>query len=330
MLNRDTIGCLDGGGGRHVNFEMTDHRIGDRSIVAKRLMFQSQKSLTLFDCADPFLAVESAALGQAEMHRVQSTGHRIELNERDMLTLLLPVSGQIELGSAAGHARLTSGSVAACETGPRETIVRPALERPFEAHAVLVPRHRLSTARTRDFVTGRTARDAGTPDAAAAELAGLFQYLFSVTGGGVDVRSHRSKLLLEALLIDVVDTYLGSAIEPRGMTRASTTAQQKLARKAETLLREQYREIGSIAAVANRLDTSIRSLQTAFNTVHGIGPRAFLNQVRLDRAREMLLNSRGDKSVSTIAFECGFTHLGRFAESYRRRFGERPRDSLKR
>lgn len=56
---------------------------------------------------------------------------------------------------------------------------------------------------------------------------------------------------------------------------------------------------------------------------------AFLRLVRLQRAQEALL--RADSSYTTvteIALGCGFSHLGEFANLYRRTFGETPKQTL--
>jgi transcriptional regulator GlxA family with amidase domain len=35
-------------------------------------------------------------------------------------------------------------------------------------------------------------------------------------------------------------------------------------------------------------------------------------------------------TATTIAYDCGFAHLGEFAQSYRSRFGEHPSETLRR
>ena len=56
----------------------------------------------------------------------------------------------------------------------------------------------------------------------------------------------------------------------------------------------------------------------------------FLLEQRLQAARRALRESHTRvQSVSDIAYECGFTHLGRFADQYRRRFGALPAETLK-
>ncbi|MCL4720350.1 MAG: AraC family transcriptional regulator [Gammaproteobacteria bacterium] len=69
--------------------------------------------------------------------------------------------------------------------------------------------------------------------------------------------------------------------------------------------------------------TGARTLQTAFARHYGTTPKRFLRDRRLDRAREEI-RRRTSEHVTDIAIECGFSHLGRFAQQYRARFGESP------
>jgi transcriptional regulator GlxA family with amidase domain len=55
----------------------------------------------------------------------------------------------------------------------------------------------------------------------------------------------------------------------------------------------------------------------------------FLTEQRLQSAREKLVTGHLEASVSSIALDCGFNHLGRFSQVYRRRFGERASDTLR-
>ena len=56
----------------------------------------------------------------------------------------------------------------------------------------------------------------------------------------------------------------------------------------------------------------------------------YLRNARFERARTALLRAEPEESVTDIAAAWGFTHLGRFAIEYRRRFGERPSDTIRR
>ena len=56
----------------------------------------------------------------------------------------------------------------------------------------------------------------------------------------------------------------------------------------------------------------------------------FVKQVRLRHARRMLMMPNENTSVTSVAFDCGFTNLGHFAKDYSRCFGELPSETLNR
>ena len=73
-----------------------------------------------------------------------------------------------------------------------------------------------------------------------------------------------------------------------------------------------------------------RTLRNAFHAVYGVGPKQYLLRHGLDEAHDALQHARADRAtVTQIATACGFFELGRFAAAYRRRFGERPSDTLR-
>ncbi|WP_309248526.1 AraC family transcriptional regulator [Streptomyces sp. MNP-20] len=85
------------------------------------------------------------------------------------------------------------------------------------------------------------------------------------------------------------------------------------------------------AALAAEGRVGVRWLQEAFRRYVGMSPMAYVRDVRLGRVREELLASGScERSVSEVAHRWGFTHLGRFAEQYRARFGELPSQTLRR
>jgi transcriptional regulator GlxA family with amidase domain len=59
-------------------------------------------------------------------------------------------------------------------------------------------------------------------------------------------------------------------------------------------------------------------------------PRDMLLRFRLERARERLLKPGPTDTVTSIALDCGFAHLGRFPAAYRIAFGELPAETLAR
>lgn len=81
----------------------------------------------------------------------------------------------------------------------------------------------------------------------------------------------------------------------------------------------------TLSDLAEQAGLSLRGLQYAFQKHLGMSPMQYLRRVRLDRAHEDLRAGTG--TVSDIAYQWGFTNLGRFARAYRERFGEFPSDT---
>ncbi|WP_250028317.1 helix-turn-helix transcriptional regulator [Paractinoplanes maris] len=85
--------------------------------------------------------------------------------------------------------------------------------------------------------------------------------------------------------------------------------------------------VTELARVANM---SVRSLQEGFRRHLGMAPMTYLQDVRLGRAHEALRQADPARvTVAAVAHRWGFAHLGRFASSYRSRFGESPSETLR-
>lgn len=87
----------------------------------------------------------------------------------------------------------------------------------------------------------------------------------------------------------------------------------------------------TVADIARAAGLSVRGLQETFQRNLDRTPMAYLREVRLRRVQEDLLH--GDystTSVAVIASRWGFTHMGRFSGEYLQRFGEYPRNTLRR
>ncbi len=85
----------------------------------------------------------------------------------------------------------------------------------------------------------------------------------------------------------------------------------------------------TIDRIAEAAGLSVRGVQDAFQRRHGMPPLEYLRLLRLDRVREDLLSPDGGSTVGSVANRWGFVHLGRFAQYYGERFGERPSDTLR-
>jgi AraC-like DNA-binding protein len=87
----------------------------------------------------------------------------------------------------------------------------------------------------------------------------------------------------------------------------------------------------TIADLARVAGLSVRSVQEAFRRTFGVSPLTYVRQVRLDRVHEELLAlDPRTVSVGQVATRWGFAHLGRFSAAYAERFGEYPKQTLRR
>ncbi|GAA4836490.1 AraC family transcriptional regulator [Saccharopolyspora rosea] len=84
------------------------------------------------------------------------------------------------------------------------------------------------------------------------------------------------------------------------------------------------------ADMAEVAGVSVRRLQEGFQQYLGTSPSAALREIRLERVHADLVAADGRRTVTEIATRWGFAHMGRFAASYRRRYGLSPAESLRR
>lgn len=76
---------------------------------------------------------------------------------------------------------------------------------------------------------------------------------------------------------------------------------------------------------------SDRTLRYAFADLLSVSPTRYLALLRLHEAsRQLSAHGVGRISVKSVAMNCGWWDLSRFAANYRRAFGEHPRDTLMR
>jgi AraC family ethanolamine operon transcriptional activator len=118
----------------------------------------------------------------------------------------------------------------------------------------------------------------------------------------------------------VLDTLLGAVdmVCPRN----SAATRTRIARRAEEYLRARLTEPLTVSELCEAVGTSERILQLAFLERFGMSPRQLLKALRLNGVRRELLESTSSTSVTSVALDWGFLHLGRFSVAYREMFGE--------
>jgi AraC-like DNA-binding protein len=89
------------------------------------------------------------------------------------------------------------------------------------------------------------------------------------------------------------------------------------------IYRERVLENPSVEQVSREVGISPSHLRRLFHQVRGYSPRMVFRRIRLETARGLVLG--GDRNVSEIADEWGFSEPGAFSRAYRSAFGVSPR-----
>jgi AraC-like DNA-binding protein len=99
--------------------------------------------------------------------------------------------------------------------------------------------------------------------------------------------------------------------------------------KAEEYMRAHLKDPINISDLIRICDCSRSALFSAFHKTRGYTPMEFLTEQRLHYARGLLLKSNYNASVFSIAVNSGFVSHSWFSQVYKKRFGERPSDTLR-
>ena len=100
-------------------------------------------------------------------------------------------------------------------------------------------------------------------------------------------------------------------------------------RRVEDWIDAHWQQSITIETLVEISGASLRSIFATFKSARGYTPMAYLKQVRLNAAREMLLKAEPGASVTGIAFACNFLNSSHFARDYERQFGELPSETLR-
>lgn len=94
--------------------------------------------------------------------------------------------------------------------------------------------------------------------------------------------------------------------------------------EAQGWLRAHHTDDVRIAALAAQLGTSVRSLNRRFRLATGMTPLAYLQQHRIETARDLLRTS--NLSIAEIALEVGYQDSGYFCRLFKQAMKQTPRD----
>ncbi|KGK41889.1 hypothetical protein LH51_11340 [Nitrincola sp. A-D6] len=166
---------------------------------------------------------------------------------------------------------------------------------------------------------------------AGLALKNAMTYAMSEMNGPLGVlRNPISLVNLENYLLTQFITLHPNSFADIAESASNPVVMPRNLKRARDYIHAHAHEKITLEELATYAGCSYRSLQNIFGKVLGTSPMEYLRSVRLEGIRNELLNA-GDKqrTVTEIANQWGFVHMGRLACMYRKQFGELPSDTLK-
>lgn len=153
-----------------------------------------------------------------------------------------------------------------------------------------------------------------------AELTQFFRQLRRAGADGGSWDGYGTSAAFEAA---VADWLAGLLLDARGARPITELGLQRIVR-LERWIDQHLAESLSLDQLCAVVGVSRRSLQKGLLATRGQTPIELVTSRRLTAARRRLEQGSSRRQVATVALDCGFRHLGRFAASYRAAFGESP------
>jgi AraC-like DNA-binding protein len=136
-----------------------------------------------------------------------------------------------------------------------------------------------------------------------------------------------SELMSEAALRMIFEPQMNHS--DRRLPRTGPAILPRTVKQAIDYMRANAGEPIRIRDIADVCCVTPRTLENGFRDFKNTTPIAYLRQLRLEAVRRELMTSKGPARISEIARRWGFVDLGRFAERYRREFGELPSETVR-
>ena len=124
--------------------------------------------------------------------------------------------------------------------------------------------------------------------------------------------------IIEGLLYNHHHNY-SEAVNSSGLSIASFHV-----KRAEEFMHDNISSKITIADLCHAAEISDRTLHAAFKRFRNISPLNYLQNIRLEKVHHELCGNLTAASITDIASKWGFTHMGRFASAYKKRYGETP------
>lgn len=238
-----------------------------------------------------------------------------------------------------GQAEIRWGNEAFVENAGRGSLVSPSQPLTMrwgdDTPHLIVKLDEGAVLRHWEALTGETAGRAplefapalSLSDGAGAGIRHLVEFMTQQLSSGLTPLTTPFLAQAEAGLVHTLLSQLPHSHSHRLRTQLPDLAPRAV-RRAREYIEAHLSEAITVNDIAAAAGLCVRSLQAAFLRHTGDTPMAFLRERRLEAVQRELRVARPGTTVTDVALRYGFGHLGRFAKSYARKFGEAPSATL--
>jgi AraC-like DNA-binding protein len=311
-------------------------------IIRTRSVEQMRAALAQI-YAKPALIPESrartlrAVLNQCELQHIKlgyaeyGAAARLEFPETNLVSLLIPHRGRGEVVVAGASASMTPerGAIMSPNMGYQGNYAADygVMTLRIDSNALTKKLSALTGVPINRPLTFNLTPDFARP--AAQSLRNLFLFLVGEVSKAATslpplMLAEMEQAVMVAFLCGNQHNY-SHLLEPRPPSIASWQV-----RRAEDYIAANWDQPIRLEDIVAAAGVSARSLFRTFRQNRGYSPMAFVKQVRLRHAQQLLQSAQTTTTVTRVAFACGFDDLGRFSKDYLRAFGELPSAALHR
>ncbi len=131
-------------------------------------------------------------------------------------------------------------------------------------------------------------------------------------------------MLIEARALEILGRFFQQirADASAGAAAGLRPRDRRMALQARDMLDAMLGEPPSLGQLAREVGTHQAKLMRIFKAVHGTTISGYMENARMERARDLLVNQ--GLPVTQVAFEMGYQHPGNFTTAFKRHFGILP------
>jgi len=154
----------------------------------------------------------------------------------------------------------------------------------------------------------------------------MFDLLRSDQGKGSDIDRTISSARVLEILLTVLRGVTRSGSEDESEEGSCSNRRQKLLAEARNYIKRNYAKPLSLDDIASKIDISTYYLSHIFSEESEFSYSAYLTSVRMERARELLLDSTNN--ISEVAAMVGFESANYFTKVFKKNSGISPKQYI--